>query len=71
MKILYLFLKRFLKFIFRERGREGEREEEKYQCAREISVGCLSHSTGNLARNPGMCPGWKLNWRLLGSQASA
>ena len=29
---LILFFKRFYLFIFRERGREGEREEEKYQC---------------------------------------
>ena len=26
------FLKRFYLFIFRERGREGDREEEKHQC---------------------------------------
>ena len=28
-----------LKFIFRERGREGEREGEKHQCARETFIG--------------------------------
>ena len=29
----YWFLKRFYLFIFRQRGREGEREGEKHQCA--------------------------------------
>ena len=38
------FLNLFFKFIFRERGREGEREGEKHQCARDISIGCLSHT---------------------------
>ena len=35
----------FLKdlFIFGERGREREREGERQWCARETSVGCLSH----------------------------
>ena len=30
--ILINFFKRFYLFIFRERGREGEREGEKHQC---------------------------------------
>ena len=36
---------------------EGEREGEKHQCvvASHISL------TGDLARNPGMCPDWELN----------
>ena len=25
--------------------------------------------TGDLAHNPGMCPGWESNWRPFGSQA--
>ena len=39
-------------FIFRERGREEEREEEKHQCV------VVSHMapTGDLACNPGVCP---------------
>ena len=42
----------FLKvlFIFRERGREGEREEGKYQCLRKTLIGSLLHAprlTGN------------------------
>ena len=36
----YLFI---LRFMFRERGREGDREGEKYRCVREKSIGCLSH----------------------------
>ena len=32
--------------------------------------GCLlSTPTGDLTSNPGMCPGWELNWRLFGLQA--
>ena len=56
----------FLKtlFIFRERGREGEREGEKYHCV--VSSHML---TGDPACNPGMYPDWELNWRPFGSQA--
>ena len=35
-------LKRFYYFIFGERGRVGEREEEKHRCARDTWIGCLS-----------------------------
>ena len=32
--------------------------------------GCLSRTiTGDLSRNPGMCPNWELNWRPFSSQA--
>ena len=48
------FYKGFYLFIFRERAREGEREEEKHQCV----VASRTTPTGNLARNPGMCPEW-------------
>ena len=41
-KFYFLFFKRFYLFIFRERGREGEREEEKHRCVRLI--GCLMHT---------------------------
>ena len=44
-------LKRFL-FIFREREREGGRQGEKHQCM----VASHMPPTGDLARNPGMCP---------------
>ena len=41
--ILYIF-RRFYLFIFRERGREGEREGEKHWCVRDTLISCLSHS---------------------------
>ena len=57
----------FLKiFIFRVRGREGEREGEKHHCV----VASLVPPTGYLACNPGMCPDWESNQRPFGSQAS-
>ena len=59
------FLKRFYLFIFREKGREGERE--KYQCV----IASRMSPTGDLACNPGMCPNQKLNWRPFTSQSGA
>ena len=59
------FFLRFYLFIFRERGREGEREEEKYPCVRNTSLGCLLHSP-DLARNPGMCPDRESNQWISG-----
>ena len=56
---------RFYLFSFRERGREGEREGEKHQCV----VASPMPPTGDLARNPGMCPDWESNQRPFGSQA--
>ena len=46
IQVLCLFFKkRFYLFVFRERRREGEREGEKHQCARETSMcGCLAHT---------------------------
>ena len=64
-KNFFLFLKKCYLFIFRERGREGEREGEKHQCV----VASRALSTGDLARNPGVCPDWELNWQPFGSQA--
>ena len=61
---LYFFLKNF---IFRERGREGERGGEKHQCVAASSTPV----TGGLTQNPGMCPDWELNWRPFASQAGA
>ena len=55
-----IFLLRF-HFIFREKGREGVREGEKHQCMVASHVAL----TGDLARNPGMCPDWESNGRLL------
>ena len=50
-------------FIFREKGREGEREGEKHQCVVASHVAL----TGNLARNLGICPDWESNRRPFGS----
>ena len=51
--------------MFRERGREGEREGEKHKCV----VASHTPPTGDLACNPGMCPDWEWNWQPFGSQA--
>ena len=62
---VFLFFLKVL-FIFRERGREGDREGEKHQCV------VVSHAppTGDLSHNLGMCPDWESNWWPFGSQAS-
>ena len=60
-----LFFKRFNLFIFREGGKEGERQGEKHQC--EVASHALP--TGDLACNPGTCPDWESNWRFFGSHA--
>ena len=36
-----LFILSFCLFIFRERGREGEREEEEHRCVRDTRIGCM------------------------------
>ena len=54
------FLKRFYLFIFRQWGREKERE-------RNINVWLPFEL---LARNPGICPDWESNWLPVCSQAS-
>ena len=51
-KILFIYL-----FILREKGRERDREGEKYQCV----VASYTSPTGDLACNPGMSPGWESN----------
>ena len=64
--ILFLrLLKKFIYFIFRERGREGQRAGEKHQCA--VATG--APPTGDLAHNPGVCPDWESNRRHSGFQA--
>ena len=59
----------FLRFyLFRERvkGREIS------MCERYINwVASHMFPSGNLARNPSMCPGWELNRQPVGLQASA
>ena len=51
--------------MFRERGREGEREGEKHQCV----VASHVPPSGDLASNSGMCPDWESNQRPFGLQA--
>ena len=57
-----LFLK--ILFIFRDRGREGERKGEKHQCV------VASHALTTLGPgpNPDMHPDWELNWRPFSPQ---
>ena len=56
--MLDLFIFIFLRFyLFLEREREGEREGEKHQCV----VASHVPPTGDLARDPGVCPNWELN----------
>ena len=59
------FKKKILLIYFLEKGREGEREGEKRQCV----VVSSAPPTGDLARNPGMCPDWESNRRPFDSQA--
>ena len=51
----FIFLK--IIFLFRDRGREGEREGEKHQCV----VASRTPPTRDLSHNPGMCPDWESN----------
>ena len=64
---MYFSFVRFYLFIFRQRGREKEREGEKHQCVVASRVPC----TGDLAYNPGMCPNWESNWQPFGLQNGA
>ena len=63
--LTWLFKKRFYLFIFREKGREGEREGEEHQCV----VASHMPPTGDLAHSPSMCPNWESNWWPFHSQA--
>ena len=57
-QILFYFLKDFIYlFIFRERGRRGEREGEKHQYVVASHVAPTEDLTGN----PGVSPDWELN----------
>ena len=62
----FSFFKRLYLFIFRERGREWEREGEKHW-----SAASPTPPPGDLAHNPGMCLDQDLNQQPFGSQASA
>ena len=61
----FLFKKNFFKFIFREAGREGERQRENRQCVRDVSISCLSHV---LTWGPGLH--WESKQRPFSLQAS-
>ena len=63
--MFFFIFKRFYLFIFRERGREGERDGGKYQCV----VASHMTPTGELAHNPSMWPEWDSNKQPFGSQA--
>ena len=63
----FVFICYILCLTFRDRGREGEREGKKHQCV----VASHVPLTGDLARNPGMCPDWEWNQQPFGSQAGA
>ena len=65
-EVFFYFL-RFYLFIFRERGREAEREEEKHQCV----VASCAPPTGDVPCNPGMCPDWDSKQGPFGYQAGA
>ena len=59
-----LFLKRFYLFVFRERGRKGERKGEKHE-------GVVASHAPHPAGNPGRCPNWESNLRHFASQPGA
>ena len=43
LSIFCIFVK--ILFIFRERGKEGERQRKKHRCERETLIGCLAHAS--------------------------
>ena len=53
----FSFIFKKMLFIFRERGRVGEREG-----AKNWSVASCMPPTQDLTQNSGMYPDWKLNW---------
>ena len=58
-------------FVERQEGREKERERNIDVGEKIRSVASCMPPTGDLARNPGLCPGWGLNQRPFSTQASA
>ena len=56
-EVFFYFFLRFYLFIFRQRGREREIEQEKHQCV----VTSCAPPTGDLVCHPGTCPDWELN----------
>ena len=63
----FCLFKRFYLFIFRERGREGEREGEinVWETHQSIASHWPPTRTRDMARSPGMCPDTELNCDLL------
>ena len=53
--LYFLFLKIIYLFIFREKGKEGQRKGEKHQSV----VASHMPPTGDLSGNPGLCPDWE------------
>ena len=64
-------------FYFRERGKEGEREEEKRLCEKETPTGYLLPSAStprgaeHRVHSPGVCPARESNQGLLSLQTDA
>ena len=64
MNIFNLFFKDFI-YLFLEK----ERKKEERNINMWLPV--MQRLTGNLARNPGLCPDWESNQWPFGSQARA
>ena len=62
-------LKRFYLFIFRDKGKEGERQGEKH--VQDQSVASHTPPTGDLASNTGMCSDRESNLEPSSLQTSA
>ena len=56
----FSFLKNVI-YSFLKRRERREKEEEKHKCV----VASQAPPTGDLARNPGMCPEWASNWQQI------
>ena len=54
IKITIYIFKNYI-YLFLKRGKGRMKEGEKHQCV----VASHSTPTGDLARNPGMCPDWE------------
>ena len=69
---VYLIFKKDFIYLILETGEEGrEKERERNMNVREKrgSVSSCTCPSGDLARNPGMCPDWELNPQPLRLQA--
>ena len=66
---LYRILKTLFKNIYIFFVERGEGKEKKRERNINVWLPLTCAPTGDLARNPGMCPDWESNWQLFGSQA--